>query len=84
MALSTKKLGAAPYKFVRHQNKKGSRSCYSFCMCPGGLVVAASSEPGHTVTNGMSFARADANANSGFMVEIFLEILTILMILYQG
>ena len=66
------KLGAAPYKFVRHQNKKGSRSCYSFCMCPGGLVVAASSEPGHTVTNGMSsYARADANANSGFMVEIF-------------
>ena len=41
-------------------------------MCPGGLVVAATSEPGHTVTNGMSsYARADANANSGFMVEIF-------------
>ncbi|MAB59683.1 MAG: hypothetical protein CMO46_03955 [Verrucomicrobiales bacterium] len=66
------KLGSAPYKFVRHQSKGNARSCYSFCMCPGGLVVAASSEPGHTVTNGMSsYARADANANSGFMVEVF-------------
>ena len=66
------KLGSAPYKFVRHQSKRNARSCYSFCMCPGGLVVAASSEPGHTVTNGMSsYARADANANSGFMVEVF-------------
>lgn len=71
-AAGHEKLGSAPYKFVRHQNKKNSRSCYSFCMCPGGLVVAATSEPGHTVTNGMSsYARADANANSGFMVEIF-------------
>ena len=65
-----KRLGAAPYKFVRHGGK-GGRSCYSFCMCPGGLVVAATSERGHTVTNGMSsYARADANANSGFMVEV--------------
>ncbi|MDB4712069.1 hypothetical protein OAL09_03100 [Verrucomicrobia bacterium] len=73
-AAGHKKLGAAPYKFVHHHNKKKGRTCYSFCMCPGGLVVASSSEPGLTVTNGMSsYARADANANSGFMVEIFPE-----------
>jgi hypothetical protein len=73
-AAGHEKLGAAPYKFVHHHNKKKGRTCYSFCMCPGGLVVASSSEPGLTVTNGMSsYARADANANSGFMVEIFPE-----------
>jgi uncharacterized FAD-dependent dehydrogenase len=73
-AAGHEKLGAAPYKFVHHHNKKKGRTCYSFCMCPGGLVVAASSEPGLTVTNGMSsYARSDANANSGFMVEIFPE-----------
>ncbi len=65
------KLGAAPYKFVRHGRGLTARSCYSFCMCPGGLVVAATSERGCTVTNGMSsYARADANANAGFMVEV--------------
>ncbi len=65
------RLGAAAYKFVRHGRGKGGRSSYSFCMCPGGLVVAATSEPGHTVTNGMSsYARDDANANAGFMVEV--------------
>jgi uncharacterized protein len=62
-------LGSAPYKFVAHCST--GRAAYSFCMCPGGLVVASSSEPGGLVTNGMSsYARAEANANSGFMVEI--------------
>ena len=63
------RLGAAPYKFVHHS--RNGRAAYSFCMCPGGLVVAASSEPGGVVTNGMSsYARAEANANAGFMVDI--------------
>lgn len=63
------RLGSAPYKFVAHC--RTDRSAYSFCMCPGGLVVAAASEPGGVVTNGMSsYARAEANANSGFMVEV--------------
>lgn len=66
------RLGSAPYKFVAHCNT--GRSAYSFCMCPGGLVVASSSEAGGVVTNGMSsYARAEANANSGFMVEIRAE-----------
>lgn len=66
------RLGSAPYKFVAHCST--GRSAYSFCMCPGGLVVAASSEEGGVVTNGMSsYARAEANANSGFMVEIRTE-----------
>ena len=65
----SKLLGAAPYKFVHHG--RGGRTAYSFCMCPGGLVVAAGSEPGGVVTNGMSsYARAEANANSGFMVDV--------------
>jgi uncharacterized FAD-dependent dehydrogenase len=73
------RLGAAAYKFVYHcgrgTSKTGSgRAAYSFCMCPGGLVVAASSEANTVVTNGMSsYARADANANSGFMIDIFPE-----------
>ena len=63
------RLGSAPYKFVAHC--RTGRSAYSFCMCPGGLVVAATSEPGMVVTNGMSsYARAEANANAGFMVEV--------------
>ncbi|TDU64614.1 hypothetical protein EI77_04065 [Prosthecobacter fusiformis] len=63
------RLGSAPYKFVAHCDTE--RSAYSFCMCPGGLVVAATSEPGTVVTNGMSsYARAEANANAGFMVEV--------------
>lgn len=62
-------LGAAPYKFVYHA--RNGRSAYSFCMCPGGLVVAAASEGGGVVTNGMSsYARAEANANSGFMADV--------------
>ncbi|MBK8090529.1 MAG: hypothetical protein IPK32_00640 [Verrucomicrobiaceae bacterium] len=61
-------LGAAPYKFVSHC---GEHAAYSFCMCPGGLVVAAGSEPGTVVTNGMSsYARAESNANAGFMVDV--------------
>jgi uncharacterized FAD-dependent dehydrogenase len=64
------RLGAAPYKFVHHCRQSG-RSAYSFCMCPGGLVVAAASEAGGVVTNGMSsYARAEANANAGFMVDV--------------
>lgn len=63
------RLGSAPYKFVAHCST--GRAAYSFCMCPGGLVVAAASEPGGVVTNGMSsYARAEANANSGFMVDV--------------
>lgn len=66
------RLGSAPYKFVAHGGS--GRSAYSFCMCPGGLVVAAGSEPGMVVTNGMSsYARAEANANSGFMVDVRTE-----------
>ena len=63
------RLGAAAYKFVAHCDT--GRTAYSFCMCPGGLVVAAASEPGMVVTNGMSsYARSEANANSGFMVDV--------------
>jgi uncharacterized FAD-dependent dehydrogenase len=66
------KLGAAAYKFVAHCST--GRAAYSFCMCPGGLVVAANSEPGQVVTNGMSsYARAETNANSGFMVDVTPE-----------
>ena len=62
-------LGAADYKLVQHcQN---GRSVYSFCMCPGGQVVAASSEEEGVVTNGMShYSRADHNANAGIVVGI--------------
>ena len=63
------KLGAASYRFVVHCST--GRSAYSFCMCPGGLVVSSPSEPETVVTNGMSsYAREEANANSGFMVEV--------------
>ena len=63
------RLGSAPYKFVAHCGT--GRTAYSFCMCPGGLVVAANSEPGTVVTNGMSsYARAESNANAGFMVDV--------------
>ncbi len=64
-----KRLGAADYKLVHHcQN---GRSVYSFCMCPGGLVVAAASEPGRLVTNGMSqYSRNERNANSAIVVGI--------------
>ncbi|QIF02996.1 FAD-dependent protein [Roseimicrobium sp. ORNL1] len=63
------KLGAAAYKFAVHAAT--GRTAYSFCMCPGGLVVAATSEPDMVVTNGMSsYARAESNANAGFMVDV--------------
>jgi uncharacterized protein len=62
-------LGAADYKLVHHASN--GRSVYSFCMCPGGTVVAATSEPGHVVTNGMSqYSRAERNANAGIVVSI--------------
>jgi uncharacterized FAD-dependent dehydrogenase len=62
-------LGAADYKLVHHA--KNGRSVYSFCMCPGGTVVAATSEPGRVVTNGMSqYSRNERNANAGFVVGI--------------
>ena len=62
-------LGAADYKLVHHG--RNGRSVYSFCMCPGGTVVAAASEPGRVVTNGMSqYARDESNANSGIVVGI--------------
>ena len=69
-------LGAADYKLVHHaQGSQGSqgrgRSVYSFCMCPGGTVVAATSEPGRVVTNGMSqYSRNERNANAGIVVGI--------------
>jgi uncharacterized protein len=64
-----KLLGAADYKIVHHASN--GRSVYSFCMCPGGTVVAASSEEGRVVTNGMSqYSRAERNANSAIVVEI--------------
>ena len=65
-------LGAADYKLVHHA--KNGRAVYSFCMCPGGTVVAATSEPGRVVTNGMSqYSRAERNANAGFVVGIAPE-----------
>ncbi|MFS1703337.1 NAD(P)/FAD-dependent oxidoreductase [Alteromonas sp. AMM-1] len=66
-------LGAADYKLVHHC--KNGRSVYSFCMCPGGTVVAAASEPGRVVTNGMSqYSRHERNANSAIVVGITPEV----------
>jgi len=65
-------LGAADYKLVHHC--RNGRSVYSFCMCPGGTVVAATSEEGRVVTNGMSqYSRAERNANAGIVVGITPE-----------
>ena len=62
-------LGAADYKLVHHGSN--GRAVYSFCMCPGGTVVAATSEPGRVVTNGMSqYSRNERNANAGIVVGI--------------
>ena len=62
-------LGAADYKLVHHA--ANGRSVYSFCMCPGGTVVAATSEAGRVVTNGMSqYSRNERNANAGIVVGI--------------
>ncbi|MDG1074924.1 MAG: NAD(P)/FAD-dependent oxidoreductase [Methylophilaceae bacterium] len=66
------KLGAADYKLVHHA--KNGRSVYSFCMCPGGTVVAAASELERVVTNGMSqYSRNERNANAGIVVGITPE-----------
>ena len=62
-------LGAADYKLVHHASN--GRAVYSFCMCPGGTVVAATSEPGRVVTNGMSqYSRTERNANAGIVVAV--------------
>ena len=62
-------LGAADYKLVHHASN--GRAVYSFCMCPGGTVVAATSEPERVVTNGMSqYSRAERNANAGMVCAI--------------
>ncbi|MCX7264423.1 MAG: FAD-dependent oxidoreductase [Burkholderiales bacterium] len=62
-------LGAADYKLVHHA--QNGRAVYSFCMCPGGTVVAATSEAGRVVTNGMSqYSRNESNANAGLVVAI--------------
>ena len=62
-------LGAADYKLVHHA--RNGRAVYSFCMCPGGTVVAATSEPQRVVTNGMSqYSRNERNANAGIVVAI--------------
>ena len=63
------RLGAADYKLVHHAGN--GRAVYSFCMCPGGTVVAATSEPNRVVTNGMSqYSRNERNANAGIVVGI--------------
>lgn len=63
------RLGAAEYKLVHHASS--GRAVYSFCMCPGGLVVGATSEPGCVVTNGMSqHSRNERNANSALVVSV--------------
>jgi uncharacterized FAD-dependent dehydrogenase len=65
-------LGAADYKLVHHATN--GRSVYSFCMCPGGTVVAATSEPGRVVTNGRSqYSRNERNANAGIVVAVTPE-----------
>ncbi len=67
-----KLIGAADYKLVHHA--KNGRAVYSFCMCPGGTVVAAASEPNRVVTNGMSqYSRNERNANAGIVVGITPE-----------
>ena len=67
-----KLIGAADYKLVHHASN--GRAVYSFCMCPGGTVVAATSEPNRVVTNGMSqYSRNERNANAGIVVGITPE-----------
>jgi uncharacterized protein len=66
-------LGSADYKLVHHASN--GRSVYSFCMCPGGTVVAATSEPQRVVTNGMSqYSRNERNANAGIVVAVNPEL----------
>ncbi len=63
------RLGKGDYQLVHHC--RNGRTAYSFCMCPGGQVIAAASEPGRVVTNGMSYySREEANANSGLVVDV--------------
>ena len=70
---SIRELGAAEYRLVHHAGN--GRGVYSFCMCPGGTVVAAASEPGRVVTNGMSqYSRNERNANAGIVVGITPEV----------
>ena len=65
-------IGAADYKLVHHASN--GRAVYSFCMCPGGTVVAATSEAGRVVTNGMSqYSRNERNANAGIVVNVTPE-----------
>ena len=67
------RLKAADYKLT-YQSKKLNRGVYSFCMCPGGVVVAASSEENRLVSNGMSYhARNNTNANSAMLVQVKVE-----------
>jgi uncharacterized FAD-dependent dehydrogenase len=67
-----KNLGAADYKLFYHS--KDNRTAYTFCMCPGGKVIASSSEEGYLVTNGMSeYKRNGINANSGLLISVFPE-----------
>jgi uncharacterized FAD-dependent dehydrogenase len=69
---SIRQLGAAEYRLVHHA--RNSRGVYSFCMCPGGTVVAATSEPDRVVTNGMSqYSRNERNANAGIVVGLSPE-----------
>jgi uncharacterized FAD-dependent dehydrogenase len=69
---SEAKLPTAKYKLVAHPS--GERSVYTFCMCPGGQVVAAASEPGRLVVNGMSeYAQSGKNSNSALLVSVFPE-----------
>jgi uncharacterized FAD-dependent dehydrogenase len=71
-AAGNKTLGAADYRLVHHAGN--GRAVYSFCMCPGGTVVAATSEPGRVVTNGMSqYSRNERNANAGIVVGVTPE-----------
>jgi len=66
------RLGAADYKLVHHA--RNGRSVYSFCMCPGGTVVAATSEVERVVTNGMSqYSRNERNANAGIVVGLTVD-----------
>jgi len=70
---SIPQLGAAEYRLVHHA--ANGRAVYSFCMCPGGTVVAATSEEGRVVTNGMSqYSRNERNANAGIVVGITPEV----------
>ena len=63
-------LGAASFRLTRRE-EGGARSCYSFCMCPGGTVIACASEPGRLTTNGMSYSRrALAKGNAAFLVPV--------------